>query len=259
MIGVRGPRRRILGFYAAGEVAAVGAEVTRFKPGDRVVGSHGFKFGCHAEYVVVAEDGLIAKIPDNLGYPEAVGLCFGGVTALYFFRLGKLGRGEKILINGAAGAVGSMAVQLAKQMGDEVTGVCSGPNVKVVKSLGADEVVDYTLEDFTHRAERYDLIMDTHGNTPYSKVKRVLKPGGRFLMVIGDLAQMVAGARHRNVIAGSENDNGMHLKSLVRLMNLAEAGQIRSVGATMPFHKIVEAYRLVDSGHKIGNVVLVLE
>ena len=166
--------------------------VTRFRPGDRVVASRGFDFGCHAEYVTVAEDGAIATIPDDLSYQDAVALCFGGTTAVYFFGRGKLAADEEVLINGASGAVGTMAVQLAKHLGAEVTGVCSGANVQVVKGLGTDHVIDYSTQDFTTNGLRYDAIMDNHGNAPYRRVKESLKPGGRFLMVIGGLGQMVA-------------------------------------------------------------------
>jgi NADPH:quinone reductase-like Zn-dependent oxidoreductase len=257
MIGLKGPRKKVLGFYAAGEVEAVGSSVTRFRLGDRVVGSHGFKFGCHAEYLVVSEAGLIAKIPAKLSFQDAVALCFGGVTALYFFRLGKLARGESILINGASGAVGTISVELAKHLGANVTGVCSSANVELVKRLGAKRVIDYTHTDFTRADERYDLIMDTHGNSPYSKIGRLLKPGGRFLMVVGDLGQMVSGMGRKNVVSGSERDAKLHLGSIEKLLELAAAGSIHPViGTVLPFEQIAEAYRLVDSGHKVGNVVL---
>lgn len=258
-IGLRGPRQRVLGFYAAGEVEAVGTAVSRFKPGDRVVGSHGFKFGCHAEYLLASEQGIIAKIPTKLSYQDAVALCFGGTTALYFFRLGKLARGDSILINGASGAVGTLSVELAKYLGANVTGVCSGGNVKLVKSLGADRVIDYTQTDFTRADEQYDVIMDTHGNAPLSRVKGLLKPGGRFLMVIGDLGQMVLGAVQKNVVSGSERGDQKHLESIEKLLELAAAGVIHPVlGAVLPFEQITEAYRLVDTGHKVGSVVLFL-
>ena len=143
-LGFTKPKQPILGFEMAGQVEAVGRAVTRFQPGDRVVASRGFDFGCHAEYVTVAEQGAIATIPENLSYQDAVALCFGGTTALIFFRLGKLAPGETVLINGASGAVGTMAVQLAKHLGAEVTAVCSGANVELVSGLGADHVIDYT-------------------------------------------------------------------------------------------------------------------
>ena len=163
-LGFTKPKQPILGFEMAGQVEAVGRAVTCFQPGDRVVASRGFDFGCHAEYVTLAEQGDIATIPEHLSYQDAVALCFGGTTALIFFRLGKLAPGETVLINGASGAVGTMAVQLAKHLGAEVTAVCSAANVELVSGLGADHVIDYQAEDFTRNGQRYDVIMDNHGN-----------------------------------------------------------------------------------------------
>ena len=255
--GLRGPKQRILGFSAAGDVEAVGRSVTRFKPGDRVVASHGFKFGCHAEYMVAPETGLVAKIPDGLSYADAASVLFGGATALYFFRLGELKSGESILINGASGAVGTMAVQLAKHAGAKVTGVCGSSNVALMESLGADHVIDYTEQDFLKGDERYDLVMVTQGNIPYAKAKRMLKPGGRFLMVVGDLFQMAAGFPRKDTILGTESDELAHLGSWQQLLALALAGKIKPVTSrVLPFEQIADAYRLADSGHKVGSVVL---
>jgi NADPH:quinone reductase-like Zn-dependent oxidoreductase len=256
-IGFTKPRKGILGFEMAGQVEEAGPGVTRFQPGDRVVASRGFDFGCHAEYVTVAEDGAIAKIPDSVSYEDAVSLLFGGMTALVFFRLGKLARGESIVINGASGAVGTMAVQLAKHEGAEVTAVCSGANAELVSGLGADHVVDYTKEDFTQNGERYDVIMDNHGNAPYARVKGSLKPSGRFLMVIGDLWQMVSSVWQKSVISSSRGSFSTAADCYGTLMKLAERGELRPViDSVMPFEQIVEAYRRVDSDHKVGSVVL---
>ena len=159
-LGFSGPKQPVLGLDVAGQVEAVGSKVTGFHPGDRVVASKDFDFGCHAEYVVVPQDGVITKIPKKLSYADAVSLCFGGLTVLYFFRDSKLARGESILINGASGAVGSIAVQIAKHIGAEVTTVTSGDNQKLMRSLGADHVIDYTKEDFTTGDQHYDVIMD---------------------------------------------------------------------------------------------------
>jgi len=256
-LGLTKPRTPILGFEMAGRVEAVGRAVSGFQPGDRVVASRGFDFGCHAEYVTVAEQGAIAKIPASLSYQDAVALCFGGTTALYFFRLGELASGETALINGASGAVGTMAVQLAKHLGVEVTAVCSGANAELVKGLGADHVIDYTTEDFTRNGERYDVIMDNHGNAPYARVKASLKPGGRFLMVIGDLWQMLVASRQKAVISGSENDSSITADGYRTLMSLAERGVLEPVIDTvLPVTQIVQAHRRVDGGHKVGSVVL---
>src|SRR5512132_2356834 len=208
-LGLTKPKNSILGFEMAGQVEAVGKAVTRFQPGDRVVASRGFDFGCHAEHVTVAEQGAMARIPESLSYQDAVALCFGGTTSLHFFQLGKLAPGETVLINGASGAVGTMAVQLAKHLGTEVTAVCSGANADLVRGLGADHVIDYTTDDFTRNGQRYDVIMDNQGNAPYARVKGSLKPGGRFLMIVGDLWQMLAASRQKAVISGSENDSSI--------------------------------------------------
>jgi NADPH:quinone reductase-like Zn-dependent oxidoreductase len=253
-VGVTKPRRPVLGFEVAGRVEAVGEAVMSFQPGDRVVASRGFKLGCHAEFVTVDEQGAIAKIPEDLSYQDAVSLCFGGATALNFFRLGKLASGETVLINGASGAVGAMAVQLAKHTGAEVTAVCSAANADLVRSLGADHVIDYTAEDFTRSGQRYDVIMDNHGNAPYARVKGSLEPGGRFLMVIGDLWQMLAATRQKAVVSGTAPITADDYRTL---MSLAERGELKPViDSVLPFAQIVEAHRRVDSGHKVGSVVL---
>lgn len=259
-LGWTRPRQPILGFDAAGTVEAVGAAVTRFQPGDRVIASRSFDFGCHAELVVVPEAGAIATIPDGMSFHDAVALCFGGTTALTFFRLGTLAAGETILINGASGAVGTMAVQLAKHLGAEVTGVCSGAHADLVRSLGADHVVDYTAEDFTHNGQRYDVIMDNHGNAPYARIKGSLAPGGRFLMVIGDLWQMAVGSRQKAVISAGQGDSAITADGYRELISLAEDHAWRAViDSVVPFDQIVEAHRRVDGGHKAGSVVVSLE
>ena len=253
-MGVTKPRRPILGFEMAGRVTEVASDVTGFRPGDRVVASRGFKFGCHAEYITVAAQGQVARIPDTVSDEAAVALCFGGSTALYFLERGKLSAGESILINGASGAVGVIAVQLAKHRGAEVTAVCSSANVDVVRNLGADHVIDYGVQDFTQNAQRYDVIMDTHGNAPYARVKGSLKPGGRFLMVVGDLFQTVASMWQRATIGGTSKVSGEVYRTL---MSLAEQGVLKPVIDTvLPFEDIVEAHRRVDGGHKVGSIVL---
>ena len=255
-LGVTKPRQPIFGFDLAGSVEAVGDAVTRFRAGDRVVASRGFDFGCHAEYASVAEDGTIAPIPDGLSDEQAVAVCFGGATALHFLRRAELAPGETVLINGASGAVGTMAVQLAKDMGAEVTAVCSGGNAELVTRLGADHVVDHTREDFTGNGRRYDVIMDNHGNAPYNRVAGSLAPDGRFLMVIGDLWQMLAAVPRKRVIGGTASLSGDDFREL---MALAGAGVLQPVIDTiLPFEQIVDAHRRVDGGHKVGSVVLTL-
>jgi NADPH:quinone reductase-like Zn-dependent oxidoreductase len=252
--GLTKPKQPVLGFDVAGEIEAVGAAVTRFQPGDRVVASRDFDLGCHAEYITVAEQGAIASIPDTLSDADAVALAFGGSTALHFFDRAKLTAGEKVLINGASGAVGVLAVQLAKHTGAEVTAVCSGANADLVASLGADHVVDYTSEDFTRNGQRYDVIMDNQGNATYPRVKGSLQPGGRVLMVYGDLWPMVAASWQKAVLGGTATISAGHLENL---LSLAERGAIKPVtDAVLPFAEIVEAHRRVDTGHKVGSLVL---
>jgi len=256
-VGVTRPRKPVLGLEVAGLVEAVGEAVSSFRPGDRVVASRGFDLGCHAEFVAVDEQGTIAEIPEALSYQDAVSLCFGGATALDFFRRGKLAPGETVLINGASGAVGIMAVQLAKHTGTEVTAVCSGGNADLVRRLGADHVIDYTVEDFTRNGRRYDVIMDTHGTAPFARVKGSLEPGGRFLMVIGDLWQMLTGAWQKAVVGGTASFSADHYRTL---MSLAERGELKPViDSVLPFAQIVEAHRRVDGGHKVGSVVVTFD
>lgn len=252
--GLTKPKQPIFGFDVAGQVEAVGAAVTRFQPGDRVVASRDLNLGCHAEYVTVSEQGAIATIPDALTEQDTVALCFGGATALHFFDRGQLAAGESVLINGASGAVGTMAVQLAKHRGAVVTGVCSGANAEQVRSLGADDVIDYTAEDFTRNGERYDVIVDNQGNAAYPRVKGSLAPGGRVLMVYGDLWPMIAANWQKVVVSGTAKPSADQLRTLV---SLAEQGVLKAViDSVLPFAQIAEAHRRVDTGHKVGSIVL---
>lgn len=255
-LGLTKLRQPILGFEMAGQVQAVGAGVSGVQPGERVVVSRGFKMGCHAEFAVVSARGALVKVPEQLSEHEAVALCFGGSTALYFFQRGRLAPGDAVLINGASGAVGTMAVQLAKHSGAEVTAVCSAANADLVRNLGADHVVDYHTEDFTRGGQRYDVVMDTHGNAPYKRIKESLRPGGRFLMVVGNLAETLAATRQKATIAGTPNADAI-ADSYRTLMTLAEQGAIKAVIDTvLPFAQIVDAHRRVDSGRKVGSLVL---
>lgn len=259
-MGWNGPRKNISGFELAGEVAAVGREVTKFAVGDRVLGSNEMGFGCHAEYVCLPEDGALVVIPTEMSYADAVALLFGGLTSLTFFRHGQLKAGESLLINGSSGAVGVMAIQLAKHMGAEVTAVCSTANVDLVRSLGADHVIDYTNQDFTKQSIRYDVIMDNHGNAPYGLVKGLLKPGGRFLAVIADLWGMISGKFNSQVVSPNQTDGVFDIKNFNLLLELTQKGVIKPViGASFPFERIVEAHRLVDGGHKKGSLVLTFD
>jgi NADPH:quinone reductase-like Zn-dependent oxidoreductase len=257
-LGFNRPKQPIQGFEMAGDVEAVGRNVTRFKVGDRVVGTHGFKFGLHAEYATFAEGDVLAAIPEGVSYETAAAVMFGGTTSVMFFRSGDLKAGESILINGASGAVGIMAVQVAKQIGAEVTAVCSSANADFVRALGADHVIAYDREDFTRNGKIYDVIMDNHGNAPFSRVKGSLKPGGRFLLVIFDkLGTFVSAKWNKQVIEADEKDDAFSSETYAHLLDLTSRGVIRPViEAVYPFEQIVEAHRRVDTGRKVGSVVL---
>lgn len=261
-LGFSRPKQAVSGFEAAGTIEAVGKGVTRFRAGDRVVASRGFGFGCHAEYITVAEDGALAVIPEGMSDASAVALLFGGITSLVFLRLGKVKPGESVLVNGASGAVGVLAVQIARHMGATVTGVCSAANAELVRSLGADRVIDYAQTDFATSGETWDVIMENVGNAPFSRVKGALRPGGRYLMVIGDLLQMIQAAFNKQIVApaGGSDEAAVNAENFAELLRLAAAGTIRPViDSTYPLAEIVEAHRRVDSGHKTGSVVVTLD
>ncbi len=261
-LGVTGPRQKILGTELAGEIESVGRNVRRFKPGDHVFIFTGAKMGCHAEYKCMPEAGAIALKPSNLTFDEAAAISFGGTTALDFFRRGKLKRGERVLINGASGGVGTAAVQLARHFGAEVTAVCSSANAELVHSLGASRVIDYTKEDFTRGAETWDVIVDVAGTAPLSRVRKSLAERGRLLVILGNLADMlraplVSMRGSRKIIAGPAGERPEDLRFLGEL---AEAGEFRPIiDRRYPFDQIAEAHRYVDTGRKRGNVVITME
>ena len=262
VFGVLRPRQPILGTELAGEIESIGKDVSKFKAGDQVFAFAGASMGCYAEYKCMPEDGAVALKPANLSYDEAAAISFGGTTALDFFRRGKLQSGEKVLVNGASGGVGTAAVQLAKHFGADVTGVCSTANVELVKSLGANHVIDYTQDDFTKDSETYDIIMDTVGTAPFSRSKGSLKEGGRLLLVLGGLPDMleipwVRMTSSKRVIAGPAAE---HAEDLRFLAELAEAGEFKPViDRRYPFEHIAEAHRYVDTGRKKGNVIITME
>jgi NADPH:quinone reductase-like Zn-dependent oxidoreductase len=258
-LGFSGPRQSILGTELAGDIESVGSNVRRFKAGDPVFAFAGASMGCYVEYKVMPEDGPLAPKPANLSYEEAATLSFGGATALVFLRKGKIQKGDKVLVNGASGGVGTAAVQLAKHFGAEVTGVSSAGNLELVKSIGADKVIDYTKEDFTRSGEAYDIIVDTVGTAPFSRSGGSLKDGGRLLQVLGTLSDLlhapwVAMTTRKQVIAGPASEHAEDVRFLGRL---AETGQLKPViDRRYTFEQIAEAHRYVDAGHKRGNVVI---
>lgn len=263
MFGLRKPKRPVLGFELAGEIEAVGRDVTRFGEGDQVFGHTSAAGGAYAGYRCMPEDGTLAPKPANVGYGEAAAIPFGGLAALFFLRdKGRIRPGQKILVNGASGGVGTYAVQLARYFGAEVTGVCSAANLELVRSLGADKVIDYTGEDFTNNGEVYDLIFDTVGKTTFSGVRGSLGKEGVYLAGAGGpgtFLQMLWTAVRggKKVVAGNAPSRR---EDLLFLKELVEAGEIKpTIDRRYPLEEIVEAHRYVDKGHKKGNVMITVE
>ena len=261
MFGIRKPwKERILGTELAGEVVGAGKDVTRFKVGDRVFGSTGMSGGGHAQYACLPEAAALALMPNSLSWEEAVAIPFGANTALHYLRdLGKMQAGNELLIIGASGSIGSAGVQLAKYFGATVTAVCSGANVELVKSLGADRVIDYTREDFTRNAETYDLIFDIVGATSFDLCQNSLKPRGIFLACIMGLSDMLRAASI-SIGGGKKMMGGVAINNLERMALIAElaaAGALRPViDRSYPLERVAEAFRHVEGGHKKGNVVV---
>jgi NADPH:quinone reductase-like Zn-dependent oxidoreductase len=263
MLGFRKPKRPILGADFAGEIEEAGKGVNTYKAGDRVFGIDGNNSGAYAEYMCVRADGAIAPIPANISYEQAASVCFGGLTALYFLReKGKIQSGQKVLVRGASGSVGSAAVQLAAYFGAEVTGVCSTANIALVKALGAHKVIDYTREEITGNGATYDLILDpVVGKTTFSLFKKSLKPGGMYLAVAGGLKEMVQSLTtslvgNKKVIFGGGTACESK-ENVAFLAELLEAGKYQPViDRCYPLEEIVEAHRYADKGHKKGNVVI---
>lgn len=257
--GVRKPKTTVLGSEFAGKIESVGKDVQSFEPGDKVFGYRGQRMGAYAEYLCMPEDGCVAVKPDNMTYEEAATIPYGAIMALGLLRNVAIQPGDKVLINGASGAIGSAAVQLAKHFGADVTGVCSTPRVELVQSLGADTVVDYTQEDFTQRDETYDLIFDVLGKASFSRSKRALKPNGIHLFAsfkMKQLLQMLWTARigSKRVICalapGSTDD-------LLSVKELIEAGKIQAaIDKRFPLEQTAEAHRYIEAGHNEGHVAI---
>jgi NADPH:quinone reductase-like Zn-dependent oxidoreductase len=242
VLGVTRPRKAVLGMVLAGEIEAAGKDVSAFKEGDQVFGFDRFAFGAYAAYKSMTARGLLALKPSNLTYDEAAAIPYGGLLALYFLRKGRINERRRVLVYGASGSVGTSAVQLAKHFGAEVTGVCSSSNVEIVRSLGADAVIDYKKDDFTRGDERYDLVFVAVGNRMHppseADCKKALTPGGAYV----------------SVDRGSPR---ISTEDLVLLTQLAEAGALKPViDRIYPLEQMAEAHRYVDQGHKKGNVVI---
>lgn len=258
----------IPGDEIAGEIEAVGKDVKVFKKGDQVFGSCGVTFGAHAEYKCLPEGDVLALKPANLSYGEAAAVCYAGLTALPFLRdKANIKRGQKILINGASGAIGTFAVQLAKYYGAEVTGVCSTPNVELVKSLGAEKVIDYFREDFTKTGQTYDIIFDVVAKSSFSRCKSSLNQSGIYLTTFpspGVMLQMLwtsKFSRKKAIFAATGlRPSNKKARDLIFLKELAESGKIKSViDKRYPLEYIAEAHSYVEKGHKRGNVIIALD
>jgi NADPH:quinone reductase-like Zn-dependent oxidoreductase len=255
----------ILGQELAGEIESVGKDVQLFKKGDQVFATTGFGFGAYAEYKCLPEEpkmGVVASKPANMTYEEAAAVPTGGLEALHFLRKGNIQSGQKVLIIGAGGSIGTFALQLARHFGAEVTGVDSPSKLDMLRSIGADHVIDYTQEDFTKNGETYDVILDVMGKSSFSGSVRSLKPNGRFFLGNPGLSQMVMGrwtsmTSSKKVIMGAANQK---TEDLLFLKELIEAGKIKSViDRCYPLEQTAEAHRYVDAGQKKGNVVITVE
>ena len=258
-LGMRRPRQPILGTELAGIIESAGKDVTRFKPGDAVFGFPGAKMGCHAQHRAIAEDGPVALKPENLSFEEAASLSFGGSTALHFLRRADIRAGERILVLGASGGVGTAMVQLAKHFGADVTGVTSTGNLDLVASLGADRVIDYIREDYRQSGNTYDVIADTVGATSFAHCKAALNDNGRLLAVAGGLPDLLAALRTlmtsgRKVIAGPAGERPEDVRQLAEL---AKSGVLRPViDRRYDFAQMRAAHAYVETGRKRGSVVV---
>ena len=259
--GLRRPRRRILGTEFAGEIETIGAAVTEFAAGDRVFGNSGLGFGAHAEFMCIRETGRIAQMPAGASFEEAAPLTDGGLNALWCLRVADLRKGQRILVYGASGAIGTAAVQLAKHFGADVTAVCNTKNVELVRSLGADRVIDYTQEDFTRNGETYDVIFDAVGKHSFKRCKDSLKLGGVYLPTdgFGNLLLALWTPRFGDKKVLFQLPPRYTKVDVVFLRELVEAGSYHAViDRSSPLEDVVESSRYVETEQKTGNVVLII-
>jgi len=261
-LGLRKPNNPILGAELAGEIESAGKDVKLFKKGDQVFAYPGHNGGAYGEYICMSEKGCLAIKPANMTFEEAAAIPFGGNTALHFLRKGNIRSGQKVLIYGASGSVGTFAVQLARYFGAEVTGVCGTTNLELAKSLGADKVIDYTKGDFTKNGETYDVIFDAIGKSSFSGCMRSLKKEGIYLHAVATPAVMLrmrlaSMKSSKKLIGGTAIPD---IENLIFLKELVEAGKIKPViDRCYPLDRMAEAHRYVDRGHKKGNVVITIE
>ena len=259
IFGMFKPKNRILGSSFSGIVQSIGSEVTKFKVGDEVLGMNGLKMSAYAEFLTISEKSSVILKPSEITHEEAAGFSFGGTTALFFLRdQAKIKQGDSILINGASGAVGTNAIQLAKYYGAEVTAVCSTKNIELVKELGADHVIDYTKENFLNSAKKYDLVMDAVGNISIPDAKKVLKEVGTYLLVVAGMGRTINAAFNKRggqkVLDGTSSEKKADLEFLANLVKEKKLKVV--IDKVFPFEDIVQANVHVDSGRKVGNVIV---
>ena len=260
---LRPTRIKILGQELAGEIEKTGQAVTRFKNGDQVFAWSGFKLGANAEYICLSQDGVLATKPSNMTYEEAATLPIGGLEAVHFLKKDTLHSGQKVLINGAGGSIGTFAIQIAKSFGAEVTGVDSTEKLDMLRSIGTDHVIDFTREDFTQSGKTYDVIFDVAGKSPFSGSIKSLNPNGRYLLGNPGLSQRLqarwAPSGGKQVIPYSTRSASEIAADLDYLKELVETGKIRAIiDRRYPLEQIAEAHRYVEAGHKKGSVVITL-
>ena len=259
IFGFKKPRRSILGVVIAGQVESVGKNVSKFNIGDQVFGTTGMAFGAYAEYQCVPEDATLALKPNNMSYEEAAAIPFGATASLYFLRKGNIKEGQKVLIYGASGALGTAAVQLAKHFEAEVTAVCSTSNIDMMYSLGADKVIDYTKEDFSKNGVTYDIIYETVGKSSFSDCINSLNKNGVLLLANTELSLLYKGlwtaiSSNKKVIAGVIKESAQQMNYFKELI---EVGELKSViDKIYTLEQIAEAHTYVDKGHKKGNVIV---
>jgi NADPH:quinone reductase-like Zn-dependent oxidoreductase len=263
--GLTKPKHPIWGTGFAGVIEAIGSAVTQFNVGDKIFGENVETMGSYAEYLTVREDGIVAHLPENLTFEEAAGMCDGGVTSLNFLcNVGNIKAGDKVLINGASGALGTSAVQIAKYFGAEVTGVCSTKNIHLVKELGADHVIDYTQHDFTANANTYDLIYDTVGVRSFAECRDALTPNGVYaspvlgMPLLGDMmVTSVFGSKKAKFSATGALSEKENKRLLGVLIEIVESGNLKAIiDKTYTLEQVSDAHMHIDKGHKKGNVVL---
>jgi NADPH:quinone reductase-like Zn-dependent oxidoreductase len=266
-LGLTKPKKKIPGTGFAGIVEQVGENVNRYKVGDRVFGETAFGFSSNAEYLTISEDGIILPMPESLNFLEASNFCDGHLTSFNFLKeIAKLKPNQKILINGASGSLGTSAIQIAKFMGAHVTAVCSGRNAGLVKSLGADVIIDYQQKDFTKSDAKYDYVYDTVGKSSFTACKAILKYNGVFLSPVLKLPLLLQmaktslfGSKKAKFEATGANKESKLRELLEEVVDIYNAGKLKTViDRQFPLEKVAEAHRYIDSGHKKGNVVILM-